>query len=127
LLGGGLAIVASAAKGLDGPDPHQPGSLLPLPQRCIVALTDQRLLIFAGSGWANSPRQLVHDIPLSQIAWVGEPVSHGHVTKTERVIIGLADGMLLGWEFPRLSIRSGRALMTDLAQQVSGGPASTRT
>jgi hypothetical protein len=118
----GWFVAAAAAGAIDGPDKALPSaSVLPLPQHCIVAVTDQRLLIFSSTSFfAHSPVDLLHDIPLARVTWVGEPVPDGRVTKSERVIVGLAGGALLGWEFARLYIAPGQALIADLAQRVSG-------
>jgi hypothetical protein len=119
----GWSVAAAVAGAIDGNHPStQPVSVLPMPQRCIIALTDQRLLVFSNGLLVNSPVSLVHNVAFGDVAWVGEPAPDGRVAKSERVIVGLAGGSLLGWEFPRMAITAGRALITDLTQHVSDSP-----
>jgi len=116
----GWSVAAAVAGAIDGKDPSlQAASVLPMPQRCIISLTDQRLLIFSSGFFVNTPVKLVHNVAVGDVAWVGEPAPDGRVVKSERVIVGLAGGSLLGWEFPRMVIVQGRALIADLGRQVS--------
>jgi hypothetical protein len=116
-----IAAAVTGAAGGTGAAPG-PGPLLPLPQRCVVALTSQRLLVFSGGMWTNAPVNLLHDIPLLDVVWVGGPAPDGRIGKSERVIVGLASGAMLGWEFARLYLAPGRALTAELAAQVSRRP-----
>lgn len=120
---GSMIITAAVTGAADRTGPASPaGPLLPLPQRCVVALTSRRLLIFSGGMRTNAPVDLLHEFPLRDLAWVGEPGPGGRAAKSERVIVGLTSGAMLGWEFARLYLAPGRALMADLAGQVSGRP-----
>jgi hypothetical protein len=46
-------------------------------------------------------------------------VKDGHLAGTSRVTIGLTTGMVLRWEFPRIQITRGDALLADLRRHLS--------
>lgn len=99
-------------------DPRAAGPLVPLPERCTVAVTDRRVLIFANNYFTNKPSKLVYEVPRTHIEWVGAPIADpGILTKTERVVIGVRGPAVVGWEVPRVYLRQGRALLAALAQQ----------
>ncbi len=99
-------------------DPRTADSLVPLPQRCTVAVTGLRLLVFSNSFFTNKPARLVYEVPRAHIDWIGAPIiDAGILTKTERVVIGVQGPAVVGWEVPRVYLRQGRALLAELAQQ----------
>ncbi|MFJ9690822.1 hypothetical protein [Kitasatospora sp. NPDC101183] len=119
-----LGVVGTIAGSLIGAggraniDPRAAGSRVPLPQRCTVAVTNLRLLIFENSSLTNKPKTLVYEVPREQIEWIGEPVADpGLLTKTERVVIGVRGPAVVGWEVPRVYTRQGQALLAELARQ----------
>lgn len=92
---------------------------MPVPKRCIIALTSHRLVISGDRAiFSHTPTTKAHDVRLSDVAWVGSPTRAGRLTIADRVIVGLADGRCLGWEFPRLSIETGQRLLSDLVATV---------
>lgn len=99
-------------------DPRAAGPLVPLPERCTVALTDRRILIFSNSYLTNKPSKLVYEVPRAHVEWVGAPiVDPGILTKTERIVIGVRGPAVVGWEVPRVYLRQGRALLASLTHQ----------
>jgi hypothetical protein len=99
-------------------DPRATDSLVPLPQRCTVAVTGLRLLVFSNSFFTNKPSKLVYEVPRAHIDWIGAPIADpGLLSKTERVVIGVRGPAVVGWEVPRLYLRQERALLAELAQQ----------
>lgn len=126
--GGAFAIAASriGSGGTANVDPRTAGTLIELPQRCIVAVTEHRLLIFQNGVLTHKPVKLIVEYPLAGIAWVSAPVlDPGAFTKSERVIVGVPGPARLAWEFPRLYIETGRALMAELARLVAGPSAQS--
>jgi hypothetical protein len=122
---GGWAFTIAASRigsgGAANVDPRTAGNLIELPQRCVVAVTEHRLLIFQNGSWTHKPVNLIVEYPLARIAWIGAPVlDPGAFTKSERVVVGVADPAVLAWEFPRLYIKTGRALMADLTRRIVG-------
>jgi hypothetical protein len=120
---GVIGIIAGSRIGAGGKaniDPRAAGALVRLPQRCTVAVTDLRLLVFANGSFANKPKKLVYSVPRAQIEWIGEPVADpGLLTRTERVVIGVRGPAVVGWEVPMVYTRQGRALLAELASRTS--------
>ncbi|GAA3165687.1 hypothetical protein GCM10010451_12190 [Streptomyces virens] len=125
IVAGGGAIVAGPGGQILGAAvrPATPGAgrapELPMPHRCFVVLTTHRLLIFSlGGFFIAGPKDVVHAVPLDRIAWMAEPAVDGNLARTLRATVGLTSGALLRWEFPRLQIDRGRALLNDLRQRI---------
>jgi len=113
----GLAVAAPriGAGGTTNLDPRAADSPVALPQRCTVAVTDLRLLVFSNNSFTNKPSKLVYEVPRAHIEWIGEPVvDPGVLSKTERFVIGVRGPSVVGWEVPRLYLRQGRALLAEL-------------
>ncbi len=108
----GAAVVAAVSKG-SGADAGRES--LPLPERCVVALTDQRLLVFSVGGVLHAgPKELLYDYTFDQISWVGKPEPQPGPAQAVRVEIGLAKESVLCVEFPKLSVDEGRELLDGL-------------
>ena len=120
---GVIGLIAGSRIGAGGKaniDPRAAGSLVRLPQRCTVAVTDRRLLIFANGSFANKPKKLVYEVRRAQIEWIGDPIADpGLLTKTERIVIGVRGPAVVGWEVPLVYTRQGRALLAELAGRTS--------
>jgi len=92
---------------------------LPVPHRHFIVLTTHRLLVLSlGGVFIAGPKNVIYTVPLDRIAGMAEPVIDGNFARTLRVTLGLTDGTLLRWEFPRLQINRGRVLINELRQQM---------
>ncbi|MET9012557.1 hypothetical protein ACWCPX_20700 [Streptomyces olivaceoviridis] len=92
---------------------------LQLPGRIIIALTDQRLLVFSVGGVVvGKPGKLLHSFALDQIAWVGEPELITGAAQALRVQIGIAEVGVLAFEHPRLQVTEGRNMIKRLIREL---------
>lgn len=107
------AITSADAELADAPE-------IPLPQRCFIVLTNHRLLVMTVGGFfVAGPKDVLHSLPFQTIHRISDPVKDGHLAGTSRVAIGLTTGMVLRWEFPRMQIERGDALLADLRYYLS--------
>ncbi|MFI1838599.1 hypothetical protein [Streptomyces olivaceoviridis] len=92
---------------------------LQLPGRIIIALTDQRLLVFSVGGVVvGKPGKLLHSFALDQIAWVGEPELIPGAAQALRVQIGIAEVGVLAFEHPRLQVTERRNMIKRLIREL---------
>lgn len=118
----GWLVLACAQGVLDrSGSPPRSDSSLPLPERCVIALTDRRLSLYSNAALVHAPVDLVYDVPLDQVAWIGASTRESRTARSQRAAAGLSRGSLLAWEFARLYLAPGRALIADLALLVAGG------
>ncbi|HEV7976385.1 MAG: hypothetical protein QOI21_1329 [Actinomycetota bacterium] len=118
-LAGGLGRLASSAVTSADAGPADAPEL-PVPQRCFIVLTNHRLLVMTLGGFVVAgPKKVLHSLPFSAIDRVSDPVKDGYLAGTSRVIVGLTTGMVLRWEFPRIQIKRGDALLADLRHHLS--------
>lgn len=107
-----------AIRAVLGPAPFGDDEL-PVPHRCIVALTTHRLLVFSlGGALGAGPKHLLHGMLFGELLSVSEPEVTGGVGRVARMAVKLTGGRYLTWEFPRLQIDEGLALVADLRKQV---------
>lgn len=98
---------------------------LRLPGRIIIALTDQRLLVFSVGGViVGKPGKLLHSFALDQVAWVGEPELIPGAAQALRVQIGMAGVGVLAFEHPRLQVTEGRNMIKRLVRELPQSPAA---
>ncbi|ALO98589.1 hypothetical protein SHL15_7585 [Streptomyces hygroscopicus subsp. limoneus] len=92
---------------------------LPLPGRIIIALTDQRLLVFSVGGVVvGKPGKLLRSFALDQVAWVSEPELIPGAAQALRVQIGIAEVGVLAFEYPRLQVTEGRNMIKRLIREL---------
>ncbi len=118
VIAGGVGKILGAAA-----SPSTPGAAgapeLPMPHRCFIGLTTHRLLVFSlGGVFIAGPRNVLHAVPLDRIAWMAEPVMEGGLARVLRVTLGLTNGAVLRWEFPRLQVDRGNILINELRQHI---------
>jgi hypothetical protein len=65
------------------------------------------------------PKKVLHSLPFSAIDRVSDPMKDGYLAGTSRVTVGLTTGMVLRWEFPRIQITRGDALLAGLRHHLS--------
>jgi len=112
----GRTLGAAISSSAPGPA-HAPE--LEMPHRCFIVLTTHRLLVFSlGGVFIASPKDVIYSLPFDRLAWMAEPALDGTLARTLRVTIGLASGSVLRWEFPRLQIDRGNALIDELRQHM---------
>jgi hypothetical protein len=117
-----VSAVRAGAGGAASLGPHGAMKVVELPRRCVVAMTDRRILMFQRRRWTRRPVRLVAEYPLEQLVWVGAPVAKPGVAVTsERVAVGVPGPEALAWEFSRVYVATGRALMADLTRVVGTG------
>ncbi|MBM9506638.1 hypothetical protein [Actinacidiphila acididurans] len=107
----GAAMAAAATRGRTA----VPAAPLPVPGRVIVALTDQRLLVFSiGGAFVAKPKKLLYSIPFDAIAWLPKPELVPGAAQALRVQVGVSGEGILGFEFPRLKVNEGRNMINRL-------------
>ncbi|GAB1332115.1 hypothetical protein ACE1SV_64540 [Streptomyces sennicomposti] len=100
-----------------------PDAPLQLPGRIIIALTDQRLLVFSVGGVVvGRPGKVLHSFALDQVAWVGEPELIPGAAQALRVRIGIAGVGVLAFEHPRLQVTEGRNMIRRLVRELPQSP-----
>jgi hypothetical protein len=116
---GGLGrLAASAATSADAGPADAPE--LPVPQRCFIVLTNDRLLVMTVGGFfVAAPKKVLHALPFAAIDQVSDPLKDGYLAGTSRVTVGLTTSMVLRWEFPRIQIERGDALLADLRHHLA--------
>ncbi|MEW2291025.1 hypothetical protein [Streptomyces sp. NPDC047841] len=112
---GAAAMAAITSRG----QAAAPDVPLQLPGRIIIALTDQRLLVFSVGGViVGKPGKVLHSFALDQVAWVSEPELIPGAAQALRVQIGIAEVGVLAFEYPRLKVNEGRNMIKRLVREL---------
>ncbi|RKE23533.1 hypothetical protein [Streptomyces sp. TLI_171] len=115
--GAGIAAMTVATSGATA---DVPAAQLPVPARSIVALTDQRLMVFSIGGlFVAKPKKILHSYALDQIAGIPEPELVPGAAQALRVHIGVAGAGVLAVEFPRLQVSEARNMVRRIERGMS--------